>query len=159
MGEHDYVQQALREAAFEIFFHKVAIKPGKPILVGKKGDHLVFGLPGNPVSAFVAFELFVRPAVRKWMGFQYPNPQRILATLCREIEQKPGRMFFRPARTCWSGEGFQTDPVETRGSADLVAFSRADSLLIMGEDVSHIPAGAEVEVILLEAYFARAGEL
>lgn len=106
----------------------------------------------------MTFELFVRPAVRKWMGFQYPNPKRILATLCREIKQKPGRMFFRPACTWWSGEGFRTDPVETRGSADLVAFSRADSLLIMEEDVSRIPAGAEAKVILLEAYFARAGE-
>ena len=62
MGERDYVPRLMAEAGVVNFFHKVAIKPGKPILAGKKGDHMVFGLPGNPVSAFVTFELFVRSA-------------------------------------------------------------------------------------------------
>ena len=153
MGEYDYVDRILEEEGVSIFVQKVAIKPGKPIVVGRKGDHLIFGLPGNPVSAFVTFELFVRPAVRRWMGFQSPCLPSVWGELTAETRQKPGRKFFKQARTFWKGDQYRVEPIETRGSADLVAFSLANSLMVLEADVTHLPAGERVEVLLLDNYF------
>jgi len=153
MGEYDYVDRILEEEGVSIFVQKVAIKPGKPIVVGRKGDHLIFGLPGNPVSAFVTFELFVRPAVRRWMGFQSPCLPSVWGELTAETRQKPGRKFFKQARTFWKGDQYRVEPIETRGSADLVAFSSANSLMVLEADVTCLPAGERVEVFLLDNYF------
>lgn len=157
MGEYDYVHKVLANEGLELFFHKVALKPGKPVLVGKKEGRLVFGLPGNPVSTFVTFELFVRPAVRKWMGFEHFGLPRVSGELLREVRQKPGRTFFKPARTLWHKDRFKVEPIDTRGSADLVAFSRADSLLIMEAEVSRLTPGAQVEVLLLDKHYRQEG--
>ena len=150
MGEYDYVHRVLAKEGVKIFLHKAAIKPGKPIVVGRKDDHLIFGLPGNPVSAFVTFELFVRPAVRRWMGFASHGLPRVRGELVAETRQKPGRQFFKQARTFWAGDKFRVEPIETKGSADLVAFSPANSLMIMEADVKHLHAGQRVEVFLLD---------
>ncbi len=155
MGEFDYVQKSLVQEGVKIFFHKVAVKPGKPIVVGKKGEKLIFGLPGNPVSAFVTFELFVRPALKKWMGFEQYSLRKVRAKLMKPVVRKPGRIFFKAARTYLCGEGAQVEPIDTRGSADLVAFSRADSLLVVGADVSRLEVGHSAEVLLLSDYFQR----
>jgi len=158
MGEYDYVHRILEEEGVSIFVQKAAIKPGKPIVVGRKGDHLIFGLPGNPVSAFVTFEVFVRPAVRHWMGFQSPCLPSVWGELVAETRQKPGRKFFKQARTFWKGDKFGVEPIETRGSADLVAFSSANSLMVLEADVTHLPAGERVEVLLLDNYFDEGNE-
>lgn len=155
MGEFDFVSRVLAEEGLEIFFHKVALKPGKPVLVGRKGGHMVFGLPGNPVSAFVTFELFVRPVVRKWMGFKQFGLQRVRAELLQCVQQKPGRLFFKPAHTFWRGDGFRVQPMETKGSSDLVGFSRADSLLVMDAETTRLEEGARVDVVLLENHPGR----
>ncbi len=149
MGEYDFVHTALAEFGVEIFFHKAAIKPGKPLIVGRLGDRMVFGLPGNPVSSFVTFEIFVRPAVRKWMGFERTRLPSVRARLGREARQKPGRLFFKPARTIRRADGFECHPIETQGSADIVAFSRADSLMLFPAEENRLEAGREVEVLLL----------
>lgn len=155
MGEYDYVHQVLAEAGVDIFFHKAAIKPGKPLLAGGQAERLVFGLPGNPVSAFVTFELFVRPAVRRWMGFESESLLRVSGRLTAEVRQKPGRKFFKPARTFWESEGFRVEPIETRGSADLVGFSPANSLLVVESDVRTLEAGSQVEVFLLADFLEK----
>ncbi len=151
MGEYDYVHKILAEGEFQIIFHKAAIKPGKPILVGRKDRGMVFALPGNPVSCFVTFELFVRPAVRKWMGFEDYYLSKVPAELLKEVVHKPGRMFFKPAVTRFSSEGFKVEPISTKGSADLVAFARANSLLIVGEEVTRLKVGQSVGVLLLSS--------
>ncbi len=150
MGEYDYVPQVLAEEGLSIFFHKAAIKPGKPVLAGRKNGHMIFGLPGNPVSAFVTFELFVRPAVRRWMGFKSPSLARVSAELMVDARQKPGRKFFKQARTVWAGDRFKVRPIETQGSADLAGFSSANSLLVLEADTTHLEAGQQVEVLLLD---------
>lgn len=149
MGEFDFVHKVLRDLGIEICFHKVQIKPGKPFLVGRKEGRLIFGLPGNPVSAFVTFELFVRPAVRKWMGFRQCQLPQVTGELIRDAEQKPGRMFFKPACCFATDGGFRVEPIETKGSADLVAFARCNALMIMEAGVSHLPAGSSVRMLLL----------
>jgi len=158
MGEYDYVHRILEEEGVSLFVKKAAIKPGKPIVVGRKGDHLIFGLPGNPVSAFVTFELFVRPAVRRWMGFQNPGLPGVRGELTAETRQKPGRKFFKQARTYWQEGGFKVEPIETKGSADLVAFSLANSLMVLEADVTHLPVGERVEVLLLDNCFDERNE-
>jgi molybdopterin molybdotransferase len=158
MGEYDYVHRILEEEGVSLFVQKVAIKPGKPIVVGRKGNRLIFGLPGNPVSAFVTFELFVRPAVRRWMGFQSPCLPRVWGELVAETRQKPGRKFFKQARTFWKEGKYRVEPIETRGSADLVAFSLANSLMVLEADAAHLPAGERVEVLLLDNDFDEGNE-
>lgn len=156
MGRHDYVHQVLKAEGFEIFFHKLSIKPGKPLLVGRKGSHLLFGLPGNPVSAFTTFELFVRPAVRRWMGFPQPGLVRVGARLLARVTQKPCRTYFKPAWTEATSEGLAVEPIETAGSSDLVGFSRANSLLVLAAEVSELEADSQVEVLLLDDFTYKA---
>ncbi len=150
MGEFDHVHTALRDFGVEIFFHKAAIKPGKPLIVGEKAGRMVFGLPGNPVSSFVTFEVFVRPAVRRWMGLTAPSPAKVRGKITRDIHQNPGRLFFMPALTRFTFHGFVCEPLETKGSADIVAFSKADSMLLFPAEASSLKAGETVEIILLE---------
>jgi len=152
MGEYDYVYRVLVERGVDLLFHKVAVKPGKPICVGRKGACMVFGLPGNPVSAFVTFQLFVRPSVRQWMGCGSGSLPQIEATLLKNVKQKPGRTFFKPARTLWRGGGFEVEPVETKGSADLAGFCNANSLLIMDADCTFLAQGSSVSVLLLDGW-------
>ena len=149
MGEHDFVPRVVAEAGVDILFHKASIKPGKPILVGRRDDRMVFGLPGNPVSSFVTFELFVRACLRKWMGFQRRSLPRVRARLLKEVKQKPGRTFFKPASLLWQEQDFWVEPIETRGSADMVAFSRANALLVVPATVDLQSAGSRVDVLLL----------
>lgn len=153
VGEHDYVHRVLKEAPLETVFHKVAIRPGKPVLLATGRGKLAFGLPGNPVSAFVTFELFVRPAVRKWSGAEHPFLPQAKATLCDELRQKPGRLFFRPGRLAFKNDRFEVTGIATKGSADLVGFAQANALILMPADVSCLPAGSQVKVLLLERFF------
>ena len=148
-GEFDYVHRMFPQFGLEQVFHKAAVKPGKPILVAADGRRMVFGLPGNPVSSFVTFELFARPALRKWMGFASDGLQRVQGELQRAVFQKPGRLFFKPATTSWKS-GFRVEPIDTKGSADIVMFSRANSLIVMGEEQASLEKGVLVPVILLE---------
>ena len=152
MGEYDYVYRVLAERGVDLIFHKVAVKPGKPIYVGKKGASMVFGLPGNPVSAFVTFQLFVRPSVRQWMGYDSGSLTRIEATLSKNVKQKPGRTFFKPARALWREDRFEVEPVETKGSADLAGFCNANSLLVIEPDCTFLAQGSRVPVLLLEGW-------
>ena len=151
MGEYDYVHQVLAEEDVEIVFHKTAIKPGKPVLVGYREGRMLFGLPGNPVSAFVTFMLFVKPVVQKWCGGE-PQPfLEVQAELGEEVRHKPGRQFFMPARARLSATGITVRPLETRGSADITGFTRANALLSIPADQERIPEGSMVEVLLMES--------
>ncbi len=153
MGVYDYVHQVLAEDGVEIVFHKAAIKPGKPILVGRREGQMLFGLPGNPVSAFVTFMLFVKPAVQKWGG-QEPRPfLEVEAELQQEVRHKPGLQFFKPARAQSTPSGIAVSPIETKGSADIVGFSRANALLSIPPDQERIPQGSMVQALLMEDRF------
>ncbi len=150
MGEHDYVHRVIAEEGMEVFFHKAAIKPGKPLIVARQGEKMIFGLPGNPVSSFVTFEVFVRPTLRKWMGFTELALPVLEAELMEPVRHKPGRLFFKPARTEIVQGRLRVSPVETKGSADIVAFSRCDALMLLPADRAEMAAGRCVEVMLLE---------
>lgn len=149
MGDRDYVEEVLTGAGYEIVFHRVAIKPGKPVLMARSGDQLVFGLPGNPVSAFVTFELFVRTAVRFRQGL-LSGLREGWATLQDEVRQKPGRLFFKPGRLKAVDRKWAVVPLSTVGSADLTAFAGCNCLIMVPAEVSRLHAGATVRILLLE---------
>ncbi len=143
VGEWDLVPKVLRDLGVAIHFATVRMKPGKPTLFATHGRGLVFGLPGNPVSTIVGFHLFVLPALRRMMGWVDPAPPTVAATLAVGTEVRGNRTTFVPAVLRREGETWVAEVVETRGSADLVGFSRADALLAL-EPGTH-PAGTRVK--------------
>ncbi len=156
MGAYDLVKETLGALGVRLFFEKVRMKPGKPTVFGIRDKTLVFGLPGNPVSTIVAFEQFVRPAIRKMAGYRTLERPRVHAVLGRAFGKKPGRRLFAPAMTVHGEGGWHTDAVDSHGSADLLAMTRANSFLIVPEEVGVLEAGEMVEVQLLDCGFGIA---
>ena len=98
MGTKDLVPGVLQDLGIQPLFHQVAMKPGKPLFFGTRGETLVFGLPGNPVSSFCGFELFVRPAIRKMAGHAQPDSDWQEARLHEEFTHVSDRPTYHPAR-------------------------------------------------------------
>jgi len=96
MGEYDLVGDVMKDLNTQIYFEKVALRPGKPVIFGKKDKTLIFALPGNPVASFVTFELFIYPAIRKMMGFSTLHRTTVKASLEVEILVKRKRREYRP---------------------------------------------------------------
>jgi molybdopterin molybdotransferase len=153
MGSFDLVEGVLAERGVRILVDAVALKPGKPLVFGV-GEHgkLVFGLPGNPVSTMVTFELFVRPAFARLEGASVPDRPLLKAELLAPLSNRGPRRAYLPG---WvssrKGELFAR-PIETRGSADIVAFAKANAFLIVPEDRERIERGETVEVQPLASF-------
>jgi molybdopterin molybdotransferase len=145
-GKVDLVPQVLAELGIEAVFHKVAMKPGKPILFARRGATLVFGLPGNPVSAFVGFELFVRPALRALQGMDHDSvcPQPVRFELTHEFVHKSDRPTYYPARVTSSGV---TLP-RWQGSADLRALSGTNAFAVVPPGEMRYAAGSPMDVLV-----------
>jgi molybdopterin molybdotransferase len=153
-GKLDLVPGVLAEAGVENIFHKVEMKPGKPVFFGTGlkaagGTCLVFGLPGNPVSALVCFELFVRPAVQRLKG-QLPGPTLVRARLCEDFKYRTDRPTYYPAVLTLAEAGWQVRPIPWFGSADLRSVGAANAFVIfpVGDHVH--PAGKIFEVLAVE---------
>jgi molybdopterin molybdotransferase len=149
MGDYDLVKAALLEIGAEIYFDKVIIRPGKPIVFARRGPTLFFGLPGNPVSTSVTFNVFVRPAIRKMQGDTSPMLPIVRAHLSRPIKDKSSRRSYLPARFYVEAGRAMVEPLKWGGSSDLVAFMRAGALIIVREDVHDIDEGQLVDAVLL----------
>ena len=150
MGAHDYVEDALADEGVEILFRKVAIRPGKPAVFGRKGGCRVFGLPGNPVSSLVIFEVLAAPALRKMAGDPAPHGRLLEAALEETVRQHPDRTGYLPGKLTLAGGEAWVRPIPSRGSADLLAHSRADGLFILPAGRESYAAGTRVQVLLLE---------
>ena len=147
MGEFDYVPSVLLEKGFELLFQKVAIKPGKPTVFGKKDNKFVFGMPGNPVSTFILFEMLVKPFCYKLMGADYAHT-KVTATLAETIKRKKSeRLSFIPVVVRENGE---INLVKYHGSAHIHALTKANGILSIPVGVNEIKAAEGVEVILLK---------
>ncbi len=153
MGDLDLVQDVLKELGGHFYYQKVAIKPGKPTVFGKVGEKLVFALPGNPVSSATVFEVIVRPALRKMMGYPvYQNPI-VTAVLTEYFANHSQRENYHPA-VCWYEDGqFFCRPLRTRGSGDIVSFARSNSYLICPIDKKEIYENEPVQVMLREDFY------
>ena len=145
VGEHDLVREALREIGAKIDLWRVAVKPGKPFLLGKRDQCLIFGLPGNPVSAFVTFLVFVRPALLQMMGAIDLSLPRANARLVHEItgdETRPHYFRGQLADGAFTVIGRQE-------SHAIFGLARANALLRVRPE-ARLSAGSEVEVLLID---------
>jgi molybdenum cofactor synthesis domain-containing protein len=154
MGVYDFTKAALRSLGAEIFFERVRLRPGKPTVFARLGRTLVFGLPGNPVSVSVTFNLFARTALRAMQGAQYPALAEKWAVLARGVKGSNERTSYLPAQLETNEEGhLLAVPLKWGGSSDFVAFARADALVIVPAGVAALEAGARVRFVRLpESY-------
>ena len=152
MGDYDLVARALTRLGCRPTFDRVAIQPGKPLWFGGTGDPkgpLVFGLPGNPVSSLVDFIVFVRPALEALAGARATD-RHLPARLAEPVHRRKGRRGYFPARLGSSQDALDVRLVPTKGSADMVAMSKADALAIFSEEVEEFAAGTVVPVLPLD---------
>jgi molybdopterin molybdotransferase len=145
VGDHDLVQPALTAAGAEIAFWKVAIRPGKPVIAARLGDAVILGLPGNPVSAFVTAQLFLRPLIAHLSGATDPMPRRIVAKLGAPLPAVGHREDFVRAR--WH-DG-QLIPVRAGDSGALFPLAEAQALVVRPAGSVAAATGDCAEVILL----------
>jgi molybdopterin molybdotransferase len=154
VGAHDHVKRALAELGVERRFWGVALKPGKPTWFGTRGDTLVFGLPGNPISAMVSFVLLVRPALVALAGGR-PERLRTTARLGGACEKGPGRTHAVRCRLELGDDGWHAHPFERQGSHVLTSMLGADCLALLPGASGPVGAGELVEVELLDLACGR----
>ncbi len=146
MGEYDLVKNILLEMGMEQKFWKIAMRPGKPNLFGSIEGKPVFGLPGNPVSSMVGFELFVRPAIFRMLGQGLDDMIEVEAYLEEDIKKKKGLRFFIRAQTRWEKGRYVTRATGPQGSGILSSMVIANSLMILPEDSEFIKKGSMVRI-------------
>jgi molybdopterin molybdotransferase len=163
-GTLDLVPSELAAIGVRNVFHKVNIRPGKPLWFGiwnragnrpagrRGGVTYVFGLPGNPVSSMVCFELFVRSCLRRLMGLEPAEPQPIPARLAAEHVARGDRPTYNPARVTWDRNGLTVEPVRWHGSSDLQATVDANAMAVFPGGDTTYSAGDEIDVILWDGW-------
>lgn len=157
VGARDQVRAALEEAGVTLDFWRVAVRPGGPIAFGTGADDRpVFALPGNPVSAFVTFELFARPALLRLQGHARCFRTPLQARLAEPVETRPGKAHYLRGRLEREGDGWVATPTGPQGSAILSGLAAADGLIVVPADASGRAAGAEVEVLPLHEILVAA---
>lgn len=151
VGKYDLVEQVLKDLGAEIYFDAVAIRPGKPVVFGWCRGKPVFGLPGNPVSTMVTFELFVVPAIEALSGCPPPPLPVFKAKLAHAVNEKGAVAHFLPARVTWPTGETGTEPlVEVllwEGSGDIGAVVRGNCFLLVHASKAHLQAGEWVDVL------------
>ena len=150
MGKYDLVEPVMSELGIQIYFESVTMRPGKPTVYARKGKQFVFGLPGNPVSTFVAFELFVNPVLKTLQGLGPGTHPIIRGRLEREVIEKSGRTTFLPAVVADQGSGVKVDPVAWKGSADIFSMVGANGLIVVPLETERLSPGDLVDIILFE---------
>lgn len=146
-GKYDLVEGVLRELGAEFLFDSVEIRPGRPAVFGVCRGKPVFGLPGNPVSTLVTFELFAVPAIDILGGAEPRHLQLLKAKLSKSVEKKAALTHFVPALLEWpDGEAIVTE-VESQGSGDIGAVAHANCFLVVPQDKLKIAAGEWVDVL------------
>jgi molybdopterin molybdotransferase len=149
-GTLDLVPGVLQEAGVQPHFHKVEMKPGKPVFFGTRGDALVFGLPGNPVSALVCFELFARPALRRLAGHAEPGPFVVRAVLAEDFAYRTDRPTYHPAVLGSDDSGWRVRAVPWYGSPDLRGLTRANAFVVFPAGDHQHRAGRMLDVLRVE---------
>ena len=150
VGDFDFVKEVLADLRVQTIFWRIAMKPGKPNFFGVRGRKLIFGLPGNPVSALVSFETLVYPALQKMMGM--PRAQETLSPANIEIEfrRSPGRLEFVRAIATRQPDGHTTvKPLVGQGSHMLGGLAKANCLMVLSEEKEKIEKGDEVSIRFL----------
>ena len=148
MGKYDLVETVLKDLGAQFHVDAVAIRPGRPAVFGKCGDTFVFGLPGNPVSTMVTFELFVVPAIDLLNGAPARDLPLVEARLGAALNEKPGLTHFLPARVEWRGTIPEVKALPWQGSGDVTALARANCYLVVAADRGQVNAGETMPILL-----------
>jgi molybdopterin molybdotransferase len=153
VGPHDHVKSALEELGVHEVFWGVALRPGKPTWFGVHGRDaprtLVFGLPGNPVSALVTFHLFVRPAMARLVGAA-PDERRTVAIMDTEYRKAPGRAHVVRCRAEALDDGWHVRPTGPQGSHVLTSMLGADALALLPAERGDVGVGERVTIELID---------
>ncbi|MBI2678327.1 MAG: molybdopterin molybdotransferase MoeA [Candidatus Koribacter versatilis] len=149
VGKYDLVEQVLEQLGAEFIFTGAAIQPGRPAVLGRVGNTPFLGLPGNPVSTMVTFELFARPLLAALAGAK-PSPLRFLqARLKSDFKTKTGLTRFLPAALSGEFENVEVEVVKWQGSGDMAATARADCYLVVPPDRDTLAAGELVSILMV----------
>jgi molybdopterin molybdotransferase len=149
VGEKDLVKSTMLDLGVEQVFWGVKFKPGKPLFYGTRGETRLFGLPGNPVSAVVCFDLFVRPALMRMTGRTDKNRPRITVYFERQIFNKFGRLHAMRVSLQRTDKGWLAESVGAQGSGLVSSLTKADALALIGPASDGIPPGEPIEAIVL----------
>jgi molybdopterin molybdotransferase len=151
-GEFDFVEGALVELGVMLHITAVRVKPGAPFVFGTRGGTLVFGLPGNPVSAQVTFELFVRPALLRMQGASACLRRQLDAILDGPLTNRSNRRNYLPVEVTAAADGLHAKPIRTQGSGDTVAHSLATALAFLEPERTAAAAGDRVPLYPLSSF-------
>jgi molybdopterin molybdotransferase len=149
VGPHDLVREAQRALRVEEVFWGVAIKPGKPVAFGARRDHLVFNLPGNPVSVLVTFEVLVRPAINALLGVDNPLPRLARGRLSAPVRRNPARHEFVRALASFERDDVVVQPLAGQESHMIVRAGRANALLSVEPGEGELAAGSPARFLPL----------
>ena len=150
MGKYDLVETVLKDLGAQFYFDAVAIRPGRPAVFGKCQNTFVFGLPGNPVSTMVTFELFVIPAIDLLNGAPARDLPFVEARLGAALNEKQGLAHFLPARVEWRGTTPEVKALPWQGSGDIAALARANCFLVVAADRGQVNVGETMPILLRE---------
>jgi molybdopterin molybdotransferase len=153
MGKYDLVEDVLKSLGATFYFDAVAIRPGKPAVFAMCNDKPVFGLPGNPISTMVTFELFVVPAIDLLSGAPARPLPFLKAPLAEAMKEKPGMTHFLPARVQFDSGEARVKPLAWKGSADTVTMAKANCFLVVGSDIQTLAPGENVNVLMRRGIF------
>jgi molybdopterin molybdotransferase len=150
MGDYDLVPAILKKAGSSIIFHKVSVKPGKPLLFAKRERCIIFGIPGNPVSNFTTFHLFVKPALGKLMGDPFHEISLLDAVSEIDIENRGDRVHVMPSLYTVTKGGIYVKPLKLNGSADIVGCAAANCLSVLKGGGTRVERGETVKILILK---------
>lgn len=150
VGDHDIVQETLVELGVELDFWRINMRPGKPLMFGVRGRTLVFGLPGNPVSALVTAVVFIKPALRHWLGHQSKAVHKL--RLAAPTPANTARRHFMRAQLVQTDDGPRALPIPVTDSGHTSSLGSADLLIVQPEFDVGQPEGSMVETIALDAF-------
>ena len=153
VGDRDHMQDVLIDLGVTLDFWKINMRPGKPLMFGVRGKTLIFGLPGNPVSALVTAELFIKPALRKWLGLKHPLGERLRLPLAGPTPPNTARRHFMRAVFSTIDYGATAIlPISETDSGHTSSLAEAEALIVQPENDPGQPAGTLVEVIALSSF-------
>jgi molybdopterin molybdotransferase len=158
VGEFDFVKDVQEELGVQRRLWQVAMKPGKPLAFGVRDRTLVFGVPGNPVAAMVSFELFVRPALLKLMGHRQVLRPRYRAVIQEQLKNRHGRTQVVRVRAWWQDGRWLATSTGPQGSGILRSMVLANGLVFVPAEAEVVPAGSEVDLLLLRDLLLQPGE-
>lgn len=149
MGTRDFIKPLLAELG-TVHFGRIAFKPGKPTMCASVGRTILFGLPGNPVSSLVSFEVFVRPALRRLQGDTHPERPTIPVQISHDITPSPDRPEYQRASVRWHDGGWRASTTGAQGSSRLLSLRGANALVHVPAGTERLSAGTTLDALLID---------